>query len=241
MNTVQNQRNFSRLATCFAVALTGMALTACVSVQETVPQDIQSQSTPLDVQNAGSLNAIFGTGNFEVGPYRVHQIDRESSTNQGFSIGPYAQSSSKKGFSFTLTSADRSWKGYCSQRAEGNVLKIFGTDTYSKKSFLQCAMQSGETKLDLELKDEMEGLYGTVAFNNTTYPLRQYSYGNRQYGVVPPAAGFRIDSPDDSAVNVAALELRYPGRFWINTKSKSSTVEQEAFSAALAALLIHMR
>ncbi|MEN9865491.1 MAG: hypothetical protein RL748_1081 [Pseudomonadota bacterium] len=220
----------------FALLILPLSLAACVSVQNTLPQDIPVNSSALDVHNRSGWNGTFGNASFDVGGFRVSHIRHEITDKSSFSIGPFRENHTKGGFSFTLDGTSASWRVKCNKEFNSNVVKVFGVDGVSNKVFLRCNLQgaTAQQQAHFELLDEMEPLNGTVSIDGKRYALRPYAYGNVRHDVIPAPLGFRIDG---NAGNLAALELRSPGRFWLN--KDLSSPEQDALVGVMAALLIH--
>jgi hypothetical protein len=200
---------FLGIALLHIVGLSACSDLLLVRVQETVPQDIVTTSQVLK---------------------------KDSSSTTSSQIGPYSQSKTKSGFQFQIADAQSNWDVRCETRADGNVLKVFGLDTVSKKSKLQCELHGSQGNASIELQEEMDSPVGQVLINQSPYAVRAYSYGNYHPDRmrIPEIYGFRID---EQGRNVAAIELaNTPGRAWLN--AALPTNQKAAMVGILAALLI---
>jgi hypothetical protein len=218
-----------------------LGMSACVklpliSVQETVPQDIAATSQVLMVSHRNKINNLFADGYFEVGEYAITRVHKDSTSSSSFQMGPFSKSSDKTGFQFSIADAQSKLDVRCEVRADGNVLKVFGLDTVSKKNNLHCDLRGGQTDASFDLHAEMDSPVGEVRINQSQYALRAYSYGNPHPDKfrIPETFGFRID---DNERNQGAIELRdIPGRAWLNPALAAD--KKTAMVGVLAALLI---
>lgn len=228
--------------TFLGIALFHIAgLSACsdlplVRVQETVPQDIAATSQVLKINHRHKINNLFSEGYFEIGDYAITHVKKDSSSTTSSQIGSYSQSSAKSGFQFQIADAQSNWDVRCETRADGNVLKVFGLDTVSKKSKMHCELRGSQGNASIDLQEEMDSPVGQVLVNQSSYAVRAYSYGNYHPDRfrIPEIYGFRID---EHGRNVAAIELaNTPGRAWLNTALPTN--QKAAMVGILAALLI---
>lgn len=228
--------NMTSLSIIASVGLSACQQLPLIRGQETVPQDIASNSQVLMVKQRHKINNLFADGFFEIGDYAITGIRKGGTSSSSSQLGLYSQTSSKTDFRFSLNDAQTRWDVSCNIRAEGSVVRLFGVDGVAQKSTMNCQMQSPLGSTTLDLMAEMDTPVGQLVINQTPYAIRAYSYGNPHPDRtrIPEIYGFRID---DSSGNRAAIELsNTPGRAWLNTRLSS---EQKApLTAALAALLI---
>lgn len=239
---MQNQPSKTHRAVVISTSLLALlGLSACgemqlIKVQETVPQDIAATSQVLKVNHRHKINNLFSDGYFEIGEYAITRVKKDGTSSSSSQIGPYSQNTAKTGFRFSIADAQTQWDVRCEVRADGNVLKIFGLDTYSKKSKTHCDLRSEQGNASLDIAEEMDTPTDVVTINQSQYAVRAYSYGNYHPDRmrIPEVYGFRID---DNGQNLAAIELATtPGRAWLNPKIAAN--QKTAMVGALAALLI---
>ncbi len=239
---MQSQATTIKHALTLSTALLStLGLSACsdmqlIKVQETVPQDIAATSQVLKVNHRHKINNFFADGYFEIGEYAITRVKKDGTSSSSSQIGPYSQNSAKTGFRFSIADAQTQWDVRCEVRADGNVLKIFGLDTYSKKSKTHCDLRSEQGSASLDIGEEMDTPTGVVTINQSQYAVRAYSYGNYHPDRmrIPEVYGFRID---DNGKNLGAIELATtPGRAWLNPNLPAS--QKTAMVGVLAALLI---
>lgn len=242
MNT--NSTSLSRRSNNITISLTllaSLSLSACqqlplIRVQETVPQDIATNSQVLMVKQRHKINNFLSDGYFEIGDYAITGIKKGSISSSSSQLGLYSKTSSKTDFRFSLNDSQTRWDVRCNVRAEGSVVRLFGVDGISQKSSMNCEMHSDRSSASLNLMADMDTPVGQILINQTPYAIRAYSYGNPHpdHTRIPAIYGFRID---DASGNQAAIELSdTPGRAWHNTAIKPEL--KAAMTAGLAALLI---
>lgn len=227
---------FLGIALLHIVGLSACSDLLLVRVQETVPQDIVTTSQVLKVNHRHKINNLFSDGYFEIGDYAISHVKKDSRSTTSSQIGPYSQSKTKSGFQFQIADAQSNWDVRCEARADGNVLKVFGLDTVSKKSKMHCELHGSQGNASIDLQEEMDSPVGQVLINQSPYAVRAYSYGNYHPDRmrIPEIYGFRID---EQGRNVAAIELaNTPGRAWLN--AALPTNQKAAMVGILAALLI---
>ncbi len=229
---------FKRRGTKASALLLCLAGTGCASVAPTVPPDIASSGTAFEVRSAGRMYQLFADGYFEVGGYRVTGIHHGITKGNELSIGMYSQTTATGRFTFVMAGPRTTWSAHCDRQAQSRVVTLRRVDIESSKKRLYCELKSGEQEATVELRDESEGLYGTVRVGGNIYDMRQYSYGgsNTRTAYVPYPLGLRIDQRGQ---NAAALAFDHPGTFWLNRSL--APAQQDAFAAVLAALLIDAR
>lgn len=223
----------NRLASLFLPLPLLMA--ACAGPRMVPPADVAT-GTVLEAKNRSSASGAFVNEAFDLGAYKVAEVDRKWTHGSGFGAGPYSTHRSTAGFTFQLQGGAQAWKGTCAiSKDEKNVSLGGGLAFGGSKASLTCECTDGNKTGHLDLLRDRSGNFtGKVTPAGESYALTPVTETEKKYWGGEPA-GYRFDGSDGAR---GAVEMFKPGRIWFT--GKMAETEREPATCLLAGLMLYI-
>jgi hypothetical protein len=217
----------------YLTALIALGMTGCGAGPRMVPpKDLTSGSQVLEVTERSRASGMLADESFNLGSYKVINVDRDASSKSGFSVGGYSRSKTTTGYSYELDAGSK-FKGACGSESKNKSVGLGGgsIDWNSTKITCQCEGENVAAKLELTGKEDTTE--GELTLGETKYQLTPVKETDSTSFASGPA-GFRVDSNDKS---IAAVETIYPGRIWLGSEV---TEHAKALSCVLVGLMLYV-
>ncbi len=208
---------------------------ACAGPRMVPPADVASGAV-LEAKNRSKASGAFVNEAFDLGPYKVAEVDRKWTHGGGFGAGPYSTHRSTGGFTFELQGGAQAWKGTCAiSKDEKNVSMGGGMSFGGSKASLACECVAGSQTGRLDLTRDRSGNFtGKVTPSKEAYTLTPVTETEKKYWGGEPA-GYRFDGSDGAR---GAVEMFKPGRIWFT--EKMAEAEREPGTCLLAGLMLYI-
>ena len=214
------------------VALT--AAMACAGPRMVPPADIAANSRVIDAIGRSRASGAFVDESFKLGQYGVTDVDRDWTSKNSTSIGPYGKDSTTAGYTYQFTAGKETLKGKCASIAEGKRLKSgFIEISFGRSSEQACECGAGASQAVVKVSGS-EHSQGVVTLGDTEYVMQAVSKTDIANLAVGPV-GYRVDSGDTP---VAAVEVLHPGRIWFDREV--SKEDETRMSCVFAGLMLYV-
>jgi hypothetical protein len=201
---------FPRLFTLL-LSLSSLSLAACQAPRMAVPADIAAEAELLPVTNRGSATGSWADESFNVGPYRVADVDRKGETTKGLSLGGFGSATRTSGYSFKFTGPDGEARGQCAAELVAQDASALGGSVSSRAGKLGCNCQgtgaSGELLLQSGTSSPLQGQATVHGWVVNVVALDRYEGGTQSLD----PTGFEARA----GVVAGAVEVLRPGRVWL--------------------------
>jgi hypothetical protein len=197
-----------------------LALAACHPAKLAVPSDVAAATEVLEARNRSGASGMFVNEDFEIGEYRVRDVDRSAESRTRWSFGDASQTSGDGGYAYRLEGGDAPLEGACRYTNEKTSVRdgfLGGTVSTATQSFT-CAC-GADARVDLKsgpgaglsLFGRDESLFvGPLQLGGATYQARSL-HGFEGGAKVPEAVGYRVDRDGP----FAAVDTLPPGRVFL--------------------------
>lgn len=196
------------------------------------PSDVTGTSRVLEAKDRSNATGALVDESFQLGDWKVTEVDRDWNSKSSFSVGPYGQADTTTGYSYQLD-AGKNWKGSC---ASVKKQKAVGNFSFGNKSNLICECKAGKSSVTASVSGANPRSHdtGEVKLGKKKYQLSIISETDGSNFTGMPA-GYRLDDGDAS---VGAVETLKPGRVWLNKDLDED--DAEAVSCAMVGLMLYV-
>ncbi len=214
------------------VALT--AATACAGPRMVPPSDVAGNSRVIDAIDRSRSSGAFVDESFELGEYGVTNVDRDWTSKNSMSIGPYGEDSTTAGYTYQFTVGNETLKGKCASFAESERLQSGYIDvSLVRSNELVCECSAGASLAVVKISGP-EHSRGVVDLGDAEYVMQAVSETDMVHLAGGPV-GYRVDGGDTP---VAAVEVLHPGRIWFD--QAVSKKDETRMSCVFAGLMLYV-
>ena len=225
------------------VPVLALALAACHPARLAVPSDIAAATEAVDVQNRSGVTGMFANEDFEIGAYRVREVDRSATSGTRWSVGTTSQSDWDGGYSFRLEGGEAPLEGECryaKSRTSAREALFGGTVSVGRES-LDCAcgadvrfgVQSGGSGSVPIPSGEESRLTGNLVLGDRSFKVRSL-HGFEGGATVNAVAGYRVDGD----ASFAAVEVLTPGRVFL--PRELAPADRARLTCLLAGMILYV-
>jgi hypothetical protein len=198
------QRSITRRA----IALSACALTsACAAQHVAVPPEFAERFQVLEARERSWASGDFVDESFELGPYRVNDVDRDWDSTTSTDSGAIAASDVDGGYSYQLSAASEKLEARCATSSGKKGLDL-GKGWSLSSSSARIACHCGGARLDVQADN-----------GDYTGALDWHGQHYRVQAITELEGGGQRDDPTgyrlDSAEPLALVEVTHPGRLWL--------------------------
>lgn len=177
------------------------------------PLDVTNISDELPVKNRSSWSGALANESFELGSYKVSDVDRKWNSTSSVSFFGYDASRTKGGYGYELVTAESTLAAGCITEAASNGHDLGGGVSFSKqvaKLGCRCADDHGEASLSLDAATGQQ--YGGE-LKGSGYSYRITAITARENGRMASSdpLGYRVDGEGP----IGAVGVVKPGRVWL--------------------------
>ena len=209
---------------CTLLLLLGLGGAGC-NFTPAIPPDVPRELAPIPVTNRGAFTGSWANESFNLGPYRVTDVDRRTNISTGVQVAGHVDSgfrsdNARGGYSYAFLTVNGPIRGECSTEVGQQRLKLAGYNNDANDGRLGCRCVGGG--LDAEAAIAGPGAAWTGPGNLHGWPtmLRAVDrYTNGSYATLPLAIDVR--APDGHLL--AAVELKRPGTVWFSPSLDAQT------------------
>jgi hypothetical protein len=184
-----------------------------------IPPDIARELAPIPITNRSMMTGSWANESFEMGPYRVSDVDRKAIISTGFKVagGPvgssYDDTTRKNSYSYTFTAPAGPSRGECSAAIGEQFFNSRVTFDHSAQGALGCRCSGAGLDAQTGLAGPGGAWSGQAMVHGWGMPMQAVDkYQNGMHSEHPLAIDVR--APDGRVL--AAVELKHPGKVWFS-------------------------
>jgi hypothetical protein len=212
-----------------SVVCLGVLLLAACAQRLAVPAEFGAPFQVLEVQGRSWASGDFVDEGFELGPYRVHDVDRDWDSTITTDVGPVSNSDVDGGYSYEVSAGTETLAARCVTSSGNDALDLGkGWSVSSPHSRLACSC--GDAVLAVEAEQDESA--GTLNWNGHHLVVRSISELEGG-GQVRDPAGYRFDADEPFAL----VEVLHPGRAWLTSETLAD--RPLPLACALVGLLLY--
>lgn len=222
------KQNWILLATA---TLTSFTALGCAGPRMVPPGDVAEDSRTLDVQGRKNASGALVKEDFQLGEWKVQNVNRKWGKSSSVGIGGYSSEKTKTGYSYELA-ASQVWKGACSA-----IKSEKGVGNFSwGKSALVCECTAGDETVISRLAgtDAKKHTEGEVELGAVTWKASVVDATDKSNLTGAPP-GYRFD---ENGAPRAAVETLHPGKVWL--KTELTDAQAEGVSCISAGLMLYV-
>jgi len=200
-----------------------------------VPVDVTNVSEELPIKNRSAWSGALADESFELGSYRITEVDRKWNSTRSTSLFGFDQSRTQGGYGYKLVSGATTLSAGCTTEASQSGQNLGGGLEFSKlvaKLGCFCANDRGEASLTVgaSTTDQFTG-----EVKGADYSYRVTAIAARQNGRMASRdpLGYRVDGEGP----MGAVGVVKPGRVWL-AKSLPPRVHEE-LACLFAGLMLY--
>jgi hypothetical protein len=200
-----------------------------------VPADVVGTSDELPVKNRSSWSGALANESFELGSYKVADVDRKWNSTRSSSLFGFDSKKTQGGYGYKLTGGSVPLVGGCATESAQKGASLGGGLEFSKlvaKLGCSCKGERGEATLTLDASTTQQ-FSGEV--KGEGYRHRIAAITARENGRMPSRdpLGYRVDGEGP----IGAVGVVKPGRVWL---SKALDAQQrEELACLFAGLMLY--
>ena len=223
---------------------TGVLATGCiVGLRMQPPRDLVGVTEVLEVAGGSQFGrGLFTSESFDLGPYRVSDVNRDWSHVRGatrdvwFFGGRKLETRSVGGFSFAFGTAEGPLAGVCETAVLSETYEFGSWSVGEDARSMGCECARGASVVSsLFVVDSGAGTQwdGWLKLGGTQYQIEaQHRLEGNTTSAGP--AGYRLDGP--APPPLGAIDIMHPGRVWLH--ERLSEEDRAAAGCAAAAILL---
>lgn len=218
-----------------ALALAFSLASGCAATRMAVPADITTASEELAITERSSWTGALADESFNLGPYKVVDVDRKWNSKRTSSLGAFESTRSSGGYSWKLTGGESELSGVCETENRGKNADLGdGLSFGSSVANLGCSCNDATARAELLLQaSTAQGYDG--AFKRSTDSAHVRAIIEREGGgESSDPTGYRVDG--DSAP-LGAVDVMGKGRVWISKTLQGR--ERAELACVFAGLLLY--
>lgn len=213
-----------------------LSVVGCAGPRMVPPKDVADGSSVLEVQNRSGASGLMVDESFDLGEYKITQVDRDASSKSGFSVGGFGKESIATGYSYRLQGKGADLLGACASETNTKSTNIGIGSLESENSNVTCECKSAATTSKVVLSAGNDGaLSGTLFAGSEEYKVTQVLETDKS-SWSSAAAGYRFDGANGP---VGAVEALHPGRVWVTPKLPEA--ERPAVSCLSAGIMLYKK
>lgn len=215
-----------------SAVLSALSAMACGAGPRMVaPGDVAEGSRVLEVQNRKNATGAMVDESFDLGGFRVAEVNRKWDSKRSAKVGGYAANKTKSGYTFQLV-GNQTWQGTC---AAVNKEKSAGSLSWGGESEVvcQCESGSGQSVARLGGRDPKRHDKGEVELAGEKLQVALVDATDKSNLTGRPA-GYRVDGEQGA---VGAVEILHPGQVWL--AKDLSEPDAEALSCLFAGWMLY--
>ena len=199
------------------------------------PADITSASEELAITERSSWTGALADESFNLGPYKVVDVDRKWNSKRTTSLGAIESTRSSGGYTWKLSGGEGELSGVCETENRGKSADMGdGLSFGSMVAKLACSCNDASASAELVVEaSTTEGYEGV--FKRSTDAARVLAINEREGGgASSDPTGYRVDG---DGAPLGAVDVMGQGRVWI-----SRTVQGRAraeLACVFAGLLLY--
>jgi len=195
-----------------------------------VPAEFAQNAELIEVEGRSRVTGFWADEGFELGSYRVSDVDRDWEKTNSWNVGPFSKSDTDGGYSYRFQANPEALEGRCGTRSGSKELELgHSLSTGSNYAKVSCTCGGG-ANLSMEAKGPT--YEGTMLLGSGHYVVQPISMREGGWDFIEPL-GYRVDGERP----LAAVEVMHPGRVWL--MQEVAPDERARLTCLLAALLLY--
>lgn len=218
-----------------SLALAFSLASGCAAARMAVPADIATASEELAITERSSWTGALADESFNLGPYKVVDVDRKWDSKRSSSLGAIESTRSSGGYTWKLTGGESELSGMCETENRGKSADLGdGLSFGSTVAKLGCSCNDASARAELLIQaSTTEGYEGALKRSNDAAHVRVINE-REGGGDSSDPTGYRVDG--DSAP-LGAVDVMGKGRVWISKTVQGR--ERTELACVFAGLLLY--
>lgn len=217
------------------LALIASLAAGCDAARMAVPADIATASEELPITDRSGWTGALADESFNLGSYKVADVDRKWNSKQTTSLGAMESTSSSGGYKFKLLGGTGPLDGVCESENRGRSADLGGGMSFgSMVAKLACRCSDASASTELTLEASTDSSYEGV-WKRADAALHVRSINEREGGGnTHDPTGYRVDG---EAAPLGAVDVMGKGRVWISKTLQGR--ERAELACLFAGLLLY--